>query len=153
MKDKNTRCRCLLCDLPTSLGPFKIFWSRKYDHSIRHGPALVCHYRDPTDVMLPQKISLPNNSSLGKRKLHDAFQSDFPKYITLKDLPDSVCYCDIELFYLKDPQRKCDVLCVIIEFRNLKGGWAPFCGRMSMSARHRHVRSAHGTMQSHRSRS
>ncbi|EYE97835.1 uncharacterized protein EURHEDRAFT_449754 [Aspergillus ruber CBS 135680] len=69
------------------------------------------------------------------------------------NFPDSVCYCDIELFYLKDPQRKCDVFCAIIEFRNLKGGWAPFCGRMSMSARHHHVRSAHGTMQSHHSRS
>jgi hypothetical protein len=46
---------------------------------------------------------------------------DLPKHISLKDLPDSVCYRDIELFYLKDLQSKCDVLCAIIEFRNLKG--------------------------------
>ncbi|KAJ5887370.1 hypothetical protein N7495_007411 [Penicillium taxi] len=34
---------------------------------------------------------------------------------------NSVCYRDIELFYLKDPQSNRDVLCAIIEFRNLKG--------------------------------
>lgn len=61
------------------------------------------------------------NPALGKRKLDDTFQSDLPKHISLKDLPDSVCYRDIELFYLKDPQSKRDVLCAIIEFRNLKG--------------------------------
>ena len=72
-------------------------------------------------VLLPQKISLPNNLSLGKCKWAHAFQSDLPKYISLKDLPDSVCYHDIELFYLKDPQSKCDVLCAVIEFCNLKG--------------------------------
>lgn len=72
-------------------------------------------------VLLPQKISLPNDSSLGKRKWAHAFQSDLPKYFSLKDLPDSVCYRDIELFYLKDPQSKHDVLCDVIEFRNLKG--------------------------------
>ncbi|EGC45731.1 conserved hypothetical protein [Histoplasma capsulatum var. duboisii H88] len=49
-----------------------------------------------------------------------AFQSDLPKYVSAKDLPDSVCYRDIELFYLKDPQSKHDVLCAVIEFRNLK---------------------------------
>lgn len=153
MKDKNTRCRCLcvIC---------QHHWvhSRFFGHEsmiIQFATVQLWSAITGTqpDIMLPQKISLPNNSSLGKRKQHDAFQSDLPKYITLKDFPDSVCYCDIELFYLKDPQRKCDVFCAIIEFRNLKGGWAPFCGRMSMSARHHHVRSAHGTMQSHHSRS
>ncbi|KAJ5778330.1 hypothetical protein N7520_001576 [Penicillium odoratum] len=72
-------------------------------------------------VLLPQNTSLPGNPSLGKRKRAHAFESDLPKYISSKDLPDSVCYRDIELFYLKDPQSKRDVLCAIIEFRNLKG--------------------------------
>ncbi|KAJ5993329.1 hypothetical protein N7451_009053 [Penicillium sp. IBT 35674x] len=72
-------------------------------------------------VLLPQDTSLPDNSSLGKRKRTHTFESDLPKYISSKDLPDSVCYRDIELFYLKDPQSKRDVLCAIIEFRNLKG--------------------------------
>ena len=63
-------------------------------------------------VLLPQNTYLPDNST---------FESDLPKYISLKDIPDSVCYRDIELFYLKDPQSKRDVLCAIIEFRNLKG--------------------------------
>ncbi|OJJ62717.1 hypothetical protein ASPSYDRAFT_86371 [Aspergillus sydowii CBS 593.65] len=39
----------------------------------------------------------------------------------MDDLPALVCYRDIELFYLKDPDSKRDVLCAIIEFRNLKG--------------------------------
>ena len=72
-------------------------------------------------VLLPQNTSLPNDQSLSKRKRTHTFQSDLPKYMSLKDLPDSVCYRDIELFYLKDPQSKHDVLCAIIEFRNLKG--------------------------------
>jgi len=72
-------------------------------------------------VLLPQKPSLPNDSSLCKRKQDHTFQSNLPKYISLKDLPDSVCYRDIELFYLKDPNSKRNVLCAIIEFRNLKG--------------------------------
>ncbi|KAN0079560.1 hypothetical protein V8E54_004774 [Elaphomyces granulatus] len=62
-----------------------------------------------------------SNSSLGKRKRDLTFQSDLPKYISLDDLPKTVCYRDIELFFLKDPESKCDVLCAIIEFRNLKG--------------------------------
>ncbi|KAJ5649238.1 uncharacterized protein N7484_002961 [Penicillium longicatenatum] len=73
-------------------------------------------------VLLSQNISLPGDpSSLGKRKRAHAFQSDLPKYISMKDLPESVCYRDIELFYLKHRQSKRDVLCAIIEFRNLKG--------------------------------
>ncbi|EKV17642.1 hypothetical protein PDIP_30550 [Penicillium digitatum Pd1] len=72
-------------------------------------------------VLLPQDTSSPGTPALGKRKRDDTFQSDLPKHITLKDLPDSVCYRDIELLYLKDPQSKRDVLCAIIEFRNLKG--------------------------------
>jgi len=60
------------------------------------------------------------SASLGKRKRDLTFQS-LPKYISLDDLPKTVCYRDIELFFLKDPESKCDVLCAIIEFRNLKG--------------------------------
>jgi hypothetical protein len=33
----------------------------------------------------------------------------------------SLCYRDIELIILKDPDSKRDVLCAVIEFRNLKG--------------------------------
>lgn len=44
-----------------------------------------------------------------------------PKYVALDNLPDTVCYHDIELFYLRDPDSECDVLCAIIEFHNLKG--------------------------------
>lgn len=72
-------------------------------------------------VLLSQEISLPNHSSLGKCKWAETFASDLPKYILLKDLLESVCYYNIELFYLKDPQSKHDVLCAIIEFHNLKG--------------------------------
>ncbi|CAG8128817.1 unnamed protein product [Penicillium nalgiovense] len=72
-------------------------------------------------VLLPQSTSLPGDSPLSKRKQNPTFQSDLPKYIPVTDLPDSVCYRDIELFYLRDPQSKRDVLCAVIEFRNLKG--------------------------------
>jgi hypothetical protein len=73
-------------------------------------------------VLLPQKaFQTGQESSLGKRKGEQTFQSDLPKHVSAADLPDSVCYRDIELFYLKDPNSKRDVLCAIIEFRNLKG--------------------------------
>jgi hypothetical protein len=73
-------------------------------------------------VLLPQKASQTGHkSSLGKRKCEQTFQSDLPKHVSADDLPDSVCYRDIELFILKDPDSKRDVLCAIIEFRNLKG--------------------------------
>lgn len=74
-------------------------------------------------ILLPQKAYLPNNTSLGKRKRDPTFQSDIPQYLPAKAnvLPDSVCYEDIELFYLRDPNGNRDVLCAIIEFRNMKG--------------------------------
>ncbi|EED16117.1 conserved hypothetical protein [Talaromyces stipitatus ATCC 10500] len=72
-------------------------------------------------VLLPQKASLPHNSSLSKRKRGSTFPSDLPKHVSANDLPDTVCYRDIQLFFLKDPEGNRDVLCAIIEFRNLKG--------------------------------
>jgi hypothetical protein len=54
-------------------------------------------------VLLPQNTSLPGDSSLSKRKQNPTFQSDLPKHIPVTDLPDSVYYRDIELFYLRDP--------------------------------------------------
>ncbi|KAL2861060.1 uncharacterized protein BJX67DRAFT_391634 [Aspergillus lucknowensis] len=56
---------------------------------------------------------LPQNASLA--------DSDLPKHVLVDDLPASVCYRDIKLFILKDPDNKRDVLCEIIEFCNLKG--------------------------------
>lgn len=72
-------------------------------------------------VLLPQKASPSHQPSPGKRNWDQAFQSDLPRHLSMDDLPGSVCYRDIELFYLKDPNSKRDVLCAIIEFRNLKG--------------------------------
>ncbi|KAB8074604.1 hypothetical protein BDV29DRAFT_190849 [Aspergillus leporis] len=43
-------------------------------------------------VLLPQNTSLPGDSSSSKRKQNLTFQSDLPRYISVKDLPDSVCY-------------------------------------------------------------
>lgn len=71
-------------------------------------------------VLLPQKASL-TNKSLSKRKRDQTFQSDLLKHVSLNDLSNTICYRDIELFYLKDSDSKRDVLCAIIEFRNLKG--------------------------------
>lgn len=72
-------------------------------------------------VLLPQRAYLPNNTAVRKRKGGLNFQSDVPPYISANGLPDSVCYRDIELFYLRDSTGNRDVLCAIIEFRNLKG--------------------------------
>ena len=46
-------------------------------------------------ALLSQNISLPSNpSSLDKRKRAHDFQSDLPKYISLKDLETAVFLCD-----------------------------------------------------------
>lgn len=81
-------------------------------------------------VLLPQQDATndPNASqdgllSLGprKRKQGDSFKSDLPQWISPNDLPNTICYKGIELFYLRNPDDGRDVLCAIIEFRNLKG--------------------------------
>lgn len=53
--------------------------------------------------MLPlQKASLVDKLSLDKHKQDLKFQSDLSMHILLDRLPDTVCYCDIELFYSRD---------------------------------------------------
>ncbi|QQK41882.1 hypothetical protein Pdw03_4736 [Penicillium digitatum] len=121
-KDKNT----------LDVDAFGVIYRHHWVHSrfFRHGSMIVQFATvqlwsaitgTRPGVLLPQDTSSPGNPVLGKRKRDDTFQSDLPKHISLKDLPGSVCYRDIELFYLKDLQSKRDVLCAIIEFRNLKG--------------------------------
>ncbi|KAH8696487.1 hypothetical protein BGW36DRAFT_360320 [Talaromyces proteolyticus] len=122
MKKKNT----------LDVGVFCILYRHHWVHSrfFRHGSmvlqfATIQLWSSITgtrpDVVLLQKAFLPNNISLGKRKRGLTFQSDIPQYMSANDLLGSVCYRDIELFYLKDPDSNRDVLCAIIEFRNLKG--------------------------------
>jgi hypothetical protein len=38
---------------------------------------------------------------------------DLPQRVSFDDLPKTVCYRDIELFYLRDPDDGWDVLCAI----------------------------------------
>ncbi|EED15808.1 conserved hypothetical protein [Talaromyces stipitatus ATCC 10500] len=122
MKEKST----------LSVDVFCILYRHHWIHSkfFRHGSMLIQFATiqlwssitgTRPGVLLPQKAYLPNNTSLGKRKQGLDFQSDIPQYVSAKDLPDSVCYRDIDLFYLKDSNGNRDVLCAIIEFRNLKG--------------------------------
>ncbi|KAF5862593.1 hypothetical protein ETB97_011498 [Aspergillus alliaceus] len=44
-------------------------------------------------------VLLPQKASLGKRRRDQTFQSDLPKHVSADNLPDSVCYRDIELEY------------------------------------------------------
>jgi hypothetical protein len=114
-KDKNT----------LDVDAFGVIYRHHWVHSrfFRHGSMIVQFATvqlwsaitgTRPGVLLPQDTSSPGNPVLGKRKRDDTFQSDLPRHISSKDLPDSVCYRDIELFYLKDPQSKRDVLCAII---------------------------------------
>jgi hypothetical protein len=56
-----------------------------------------------------------------QRKRKFPIQSDLPQLVSLNDLPNTVCWRDIELFLLRNPDGDRDVVCVIVEFRNLKG--------------------------------
>ncbi|RAO74324.1 uncharacterized protein BHQ10_010336 [Talaromyces amestolkiae] len=122
MKEKHT----------LSVDAFCILYRHHWIHSrfFRHGSMLIQFATiqlwssitgTRPGVLLPQRTYLPDSMTVRKRKGGLTFQSDIPKYISATDLPDSVCYRDIELFYLRDPTGNRDVLCAIIEFRNLKG--------------------------------
>lgn len=56
-----------------------------------------------------------------KCKWGDLFKSDLPQQISSNNLPNTICYRDIKLFYLRNPDDGQDILCAIIEFCNLKG--------------------------------
>jgi hypothetical protein len=49
------------------------------------------------------------------------FQSDLPKYVRYDPLPRTVCYGDVELFAIRNPEGGKDVIVAVIHFRNLKG--------------------------------
>lgn len=122
MKDKNT------LDVDVFCVTYRHHWihSRYFRHGsmfIQFGTIQLWSAITGTrpGVLLPQDASPAARLSLSKRKQDLAFHSDLPKHVSVDTLPDSVCYRDIELFYLKDPDSKRDVLCAIIEFRNLKG--------------------------------
>lgn len=54
------------------------------------------------------------------RKTPD-FQSNIPNYIWYNDLPTTLCYDDIDLFVIGNPEGRSDVVVVVVDFRNLKG--------------------------------
>ena len=47
--------------------------------------------------------------------------SDVPDYVRYDELPRTVCYNDVDLFVIRNPEGGSAVLVVVIEFRNLKG--------------------------------
>ncbi|KAL2868373.1 uncharacterized protein BJX67DRAFT_371439 [Aspergillus lucknowensis] len=126
-KDKN------ILDMDVFYVTYRHHWV--YSKHFRHGSMIIqfatiqlwsAITRTRPGVLLPQKAS-PAGMPQGKRKGDKAFQSDLPKYVSTDDLPASVCYRNIELFYLKDPDNKRDVLYTIIKFCNLKGWLEAYC--------------------------
>lgn len=83
-------------------------------------PGVLLPQREAPAISTPQ-VNTPDGLPSRKRKRDQHFKSDLPQRVSLDDLPKTVCYRDLELFYLKDPNGGRDVLCGIIEFRNLKG--------------------------------
>jgi hypothetical protein len=57
----------------------------------------------------------------GSRRPVGGFQSDIPKYVRYDDLPTTLCYSDIDLFVIRNPDGGSDVIVAVIDFRNLKG--------------------------------
>ncbi|KAJ5441850.1 hypothetical protein N7491_004256 [Penicillium cf. griseofulvum] len=98
-KDKNT------LDIDVFYVLYRYHWY-SYNLLLPGVAPVLCFYNTP-----PYPTTYPWANGNGLSRLKAIFQN----------LPDSVCYRDIEPFYLKDPQSKRDVLCAIIEFRNLKG--------------------------------
>jgi len=60
---------------------------------------------------------LPKN----RRKTLDGFQSYIPKYIQYDDLPPALCYGDIDLFVIQNPEGGSDVVVTVIDFAISRG--------------------------------
>jgi hypothetical protein len=67
-----------------------------------------------------QDLLAPSALSDG-RKRDKIFESDLPKYASIDDTPKTICWRDIEPFYIRNPEGGRDVFCAIINFTNLKG--------------------------------
>jgi len=65
--------------------------------------------------------TMKSYGSKRRGEIQDDFQSDIPKYIRYDDLPTSLCYGDIDLFVIRNPDGGSDVIVAVIDFRNLKG--------------------------------
>ena len=61
-------------------------------------------------------VMLPHLLPSKKRSRDGHFKSDVPEYVSATELPQTVCWRDIELFFLRDPDGGRDVPCMIIEF-------------------------------------
>jgi hypothetical protein len=73
-------------------------------------------------IMKGEALSLIRSiSDLVGRLLTRLGQSYIPKYIRYDDLPSILCYEDIDLFVVRNPEGGSDVIITVINFRNLKG--------------------------------
>ena len=68
-----------------------------------------------------QEAGQEPESSKRRRKTRDGFQSDIPQYIRYDDLPKTLCYRDIDLFVIRNPDGGSDIVVAVVDFRNLKG--------------------------------
>ena len=61
--------------------------------------------------------------SLSKRdgESGDDFRSDIPRHIRYDELPRYLCYRDIDLFVIRNPEGDSDIVVAVVDFRNLKG--------------------------------
>ena len=67
-----------------------------------------------------QEAGQEPESSERRRKTRDNFQSDIPQYIRYNDLPKTLCYRDIDLFVIRNPDGGSDIVVAVVDFRNLK---------------------------------
>ena len=79
----------------------------------------------PSSIIMPSEKDGRAEEREGEisrsRKRVDEFQSDIPKYVRYDDLPRTLCYGDIDLFVIRNPEEGSDVIVAVIDFRNLKG--------------------------------
>jgi hypothetical protein len=68
-----------------------------------------------------QEAGQEPESSKRRCKTRDDFQSDIPQYIRYDDLPKTLCYRDIDLFVIRNPDGGSDIVVAVVDFRNLKG--------------------------------
>jgi hypothetical protein len=93
----------LFCAI-TGTRPKVLFPAKPTETTIEEG--------NPSDVLIfTRRRRTPKKQSL----------SDVPDYVRYDDLPRTVCYGDVDLFVIRNPEGGSDVLVAVIDFRNLKG--------------------------------
>ena len=72
--------------------------------------SIITTSEESEELKAGQEAGQEPESSERRRKTRDDFQSDIPQYIRYDDLRKTLCYRDIDLFVIRNPDGGSDIL-------------------------------------------